>query len=192
MALSRRQWVAALAAPALFCAVTLLHGYLRSQHELFPWRGGGFAMFSTLERRLAVAHLFEEGEETCAISRASMALPADVRTKVTQVAGFPTSSSLQGVLDDFLGEHLSFWWVGDGTGRKVLTARDHAHAAASTEAARAAEGRNPKAPDAPVSITGVRIDVWSGKPGPHDCAQHGFEKQPCIVYERVRSASRSR
>jgi len=50
---SRRQAVAWLLAPALLLGVAGMHTYLVETKRQTPWEGGGFGMFSTMDKRQA-------------------------------------------------------------------------------------------------------------------------------------------
>ena len=50
---SRRQAITWFLAPALLLAVAGVHSYLVEAKKQTPWEGGGFGMFSTMDKRQA-------------------------------------------------------------------------------------------------------------------------------------------
>ena len=74
--------------PVLLCLVAFLQVYLVRAHDLSPWKGGGFGMFSTNDdeaRRIEVWVIESEGERQIDVSR-------DMR--VLRIATFPTDERL--------------------------------------------------------------------------------------------------
>ena len=74
--------------PVLLCLVAFLQVYLVRAHDLSPWKGGGFGMFSTNDdeaRHIEVWVIESEGERQIDVT-------GDLR--VLQYAAFPTDERL--------------------------------------------------------------------------------------------------
>jgi hypothetical protein len=89
---SALQLVARYGAPALLAAVALFQGYQTERHDLTPWRGGGFGMFSTVD--VPTARFFrlylatDEGEIPAP-------LPATLAISFREVQTLPTEAGLR-------------------------------------------------------------------------------------------------
>jgi len=90
---NRLTWLLArYGAPALLIAVALVHAYQVHRHDLSPWRGGGFGMFSTVDipnaRFLRLYLTTEEGEVPAP-------LPPTLSISILEVQTLPTEEGLR-------------------------------------------------------------------------------------------------
>lgn len=95
-----RQLVIWLLAPALLVGVAGVHSYLAEAKNQTPWEGGGFGMFSTVDKRQARfvrCYLVTPRREV------PVRLPEHLNTYVLQLRARPTASNVES-LAEYLAE----------------------------------------------------------------------------------------
>ena len=84
----KNNWVAYIPVAILFL-VSLRQIYLHNYNFLNRWKGGGFGMFSTIEKRFTHIHLIKKGALECALR------PRDFSKKLDQIEHYPSYISLE-------------------------------------------------------------------------------------------------
>lgn len=138
-----RQFLIWLLAPALLVSVAGVHSYLAAAKNQTPWEGGGFGMFSTVDKRQArfVRCILRTPQ-----SEARVQLPPHLNTYVERLRARPTSARVES-LAQYLAEATWVEEVSDSTSDadapRYRYVPDHETA------------ERPR-----VSVAAVRVEVW--------------------------------
>lgn len=148
---TRRQLLIWFLAPALLVGVAGVHSYLAAAKNQTPWEGGGFGMFSTVDKRQArfVRYVLITPE-----GKARVRPPEHLHTYVERLRARPTSSRIES-LAQYLADATWVRIPPDSSGR-----------AASWDSVSASGPRYRFLPshetsDRPrAAVDSVRVEVW--------------------------------
>lgn len=140
---SPRQLVPWFLAPALLLGVAGWHSYQVAANNLTPWEGGGFGMFSTVDKRQA---RFVRCKLITSTGEVRARLPGHLDTYVEQMRALPT----QARADELAGYLARAAWAppSDSGGSSGGDSLYRYLAPGDTSSA------------APVPVAAVRVEVW--------------------------------
>lgn len=166
-------------APGALLALALLQLFLGRFHDLTPWKGGGFGMFSTVDgpssRSIRVYLETPDGE-------IATRLPDWIRNREKYAVSFPARFRLQSIADEVARSHWHYI-RGDGWAEDGVRVDPGAEAKGPEEKAEEAEEKPGKRPDregpapyprvssrrpeaeprddrVPIVVKAVRLEVW--------------------------------
>lgn len=163
--MSRRSLLLALCAPAVLVAVALLQLYLAHNHDLSPWKGGGFGMFAAVDRveHRVVRATFEGVARQPIDVQAVAELSYPDKQLVDRALSMPTQAALARLaarMDDLT-------WVTTADG--VLTPADD-------DEASTADVSSEQYPALSVSVWRLRYDGSSDVASPEQLRTHVEER----------------
>lgn len=173
------RWLSVYLAPALLVVVACVQLTLVRTHDLIPWKGGGFGMFSTLDRPgariLRVWLITPEGE-------ALVVSPPDFGVQLSRVLYMPNADLLADIAQRIGSQHEWLVYTYDefadmndlSEGMRRQIRRDAVRARRALEADSAASPpppypaavafpisqKRPKPGGQAAEVVGVRIEVW--------------------------------
>jgi hypothetical protein len=146
---TRRQLLIWFLAPALLVGVAGVHAYLAAAKNQTPWEGGGFGMFSTVDKRQArfVRCSLRTPEDT-----ARVRLPEHLHRYVERLRARPTPTRVES-----LAQYLArATWIKSDSSRDVDTARNATVPPPQYRFLPSYETSDRPA----VTVVAVRVEVW--------------------------------
>lgn len=149
-------------APSLLLIVCLNQLNLSTFHDLLPWKGGGFGMFSSFPERVVVVYLqTDQGELPIRGNRG-------ISRALKRIEKYPSQGNMQRTVDLMAG----YLWGTKRYKRSGLVAK------------RVIQGPKANDYDELLQVTGARVEVWSIYYDPDE--DRLFSK---IIVERTLEAS---
>jgi hypothetical protein len=137
-----------LAVPALLIVVACAQIYFAKTHDLTPWKGGGFGMFSTVDdpkARWVRFYAITNGREI------PTGAPDQFDRPIARLRAMPSQQALQQLADDY----ARMRFVDDSFDENIKAERRQ-----NADPIAAAHGQPPVASSAPVAGAGPSLRVW--------------------------------
>lgn len=141
----RRQFVIWFLAPALLVAVAGVHSYLAATKHQTPWEGGGFGMFSTVDKRQA---RFVRASVITPRDTVRVSLPGHLHTYVERLRARPTQTRTES-LAQYLADATWIEAPSDSTRGTSTSPSSYRFLPAHETSER------PRVP-----VTAARVEVW--------------------------------
>jgi len=172
----RRQFLIWFLAPALLVGVAAVHSYLAAAKHQTPWEGGGFGMFSTVDKRQA---RFVRCSVITPQDTVRVQMPGHLNTYVERLRARPTRTRTE-LLAQYLADATWIEAALDSSGSATTRSESPSPTSPYRFLPTHETSERPRVP-----VEGVRVEVWRYR---FVSRPYGLDATPLHAVTRAASA----